>query len=48
MSRIWNNFLQKKAEQICKFYVKRRNKCVSLNEKTKKEYYQNFDDKNVI
>ena len=47
-SRLRNNFLQKKTEEICKLYVKQRNKCVSLWKKAKKVYHQNLDEKNVI
>ena len=32
-SRLRNNFLQKKAEETHKFYVKQRNKCVSVLKK---------------
>ena len=47
-SRLRNNFLRKKTEETCNLYVKQRNKCLSLLEKAKQEYYQNLDEKNVI
>ena len=46
--RLRNNFLRKKTEETRKFYVKQRDKSVSLLKKGKKEYYQNLDEKNVI
>ena len=47
-SRLRNNFLRKKTVETRKLYVKQRNKCLSLLKKSKKEYYQNLDEKNVI
>ena len=47
-SRLRNNFLRKKTEEIRRFYVIQRNKFVSLLKKVKKEYNQNLDEKNVI
>ena len=46
--RLRKNLLRKKTEENRKLYPKQRNKCVSLLKKTKKEYYQNLDEKNVI
>ena len=47
-SRLRNNFLRKKTEETRRFYVIQRNRFVSLLKKVKKEYFQNFDEKNVI
>ena len=46
--RLRNNVLRKKTEENRKFYVKQKNKRVSLSKKAKNEYYQNLDEKNVI
>ena len=45
--RLRNTFLRKKAEENRKLYVKQKNKCVSLLNKAKKEYYQNLYEKSL-
>ena len=47
-SRLRNKFLNHKPEENRTLYVKQRNYCVSLLRKTKKMYYPNLDEKNVI
>ena len=47
-SRLRDIFLNKKTEENRTLYVKQRNYCVSLLRKTKKMYYFNLDEKNVI
>ena len=47
-SRLSQNFLRKKTDEICKLYIKQRNECVLLLKIGKKEYYQSLDEKNVI
>ena len=39
---------KQKTEETWKLNVKQRNKCVSPLEMTKKEYYQNLDEKNIM
>ena len=46
-SRLRNNFFRKKTEETRKLYVKQRNKCASFLKKAEKEYYQNWNEKNV-
>ena len=47
-SRLRDIFLNKKTEENRTLYVKQRNYCVLLLRKTKKMYYFNLDEKNVI
>ena len=46
-SRLRNDILQKKTDQNRKLNLKQRNKCASVLKKSKKECYQNLDEKNV-
>ena len=46
--KLRNVFLQNKSEENRIRYARQRNFCVSLLRKTKKEYYQNLNEKSVI
>ena len=47
-TKLRNIFLQNKSEENKIRYTKQRNVCVSLLRKTKKQYYQNLNKKNVV
>ena len=47
-TKLRNIFLQIKSEENRIRYARQRNFCVSLLRKTKKEYYQNLNEKSVI
>ena len=47
-TKLRNIFLQNKSEENRIRYARQRNFCVSLLRKTKKEYYQNLNEKSVI
>ena len=42
-----NKFLKNRSNENKTNYVKQRNHCVCLPRKTKKEYYNNLDEKNI-
>ena len=42
-----NKFLKNRSNENKTNYVKKRNHCVSLLRKTKREYYSNLDEKNI-
>ena len=46
-TKLRNIFLQNKSEENKIRYTKQRNFCVSLIRKTKKQYYQNLNEKTV-
>ena len=46
--KLRNIFLQNKSEENKIRYTKQRNFCVSLLRKTKKQYYQNLNEKSVV
>ena len=45
-SRLRNRFLQNRSEENWKLFYKRRNKCVSLLQKSK-DYFANLNEKNI-
>ena len=47
-TKLRNIFLQNKSKENRIRYARQRNFCVSLLRKTKKEYYQNLNEKSVI
>ena len=47
-TKLRNIFLQNKSEENKIRYTKQRNFCVSLLRKTKKQYYQNLNEKSVV
>ena len=47
-SRLRNKYLRNKNEDNRALYVKQRNYCVSLLRKSKKKYYENLDERNLI
>ena len=47
-SRLRNKYVRNKNEDNRAFYVKQRNYCVSLLRKSKKNYYENLDERNLI
>ena len=46
-SRLLNRFLKNRGEENRKLFSKQRNKCVSLLRKSKKNYFENVNEKNV-
>ena len=47
-SRLRNKYLKNRNEENRAIYVKRRNYCVPLVRKSKKKYYQNLDERNLM
>ena len=47
-SRLRNKYLKNRNEENRAIYVKQRNYCVSLLRKSKKKYYENLDERNLI
>ena len=47
-TRLRNCYLKKRSEQNRLSYVKQRNYCVSLLRKNKKDYYANFNVKDIF
>ena len=47
-SRLRNKYLKNRNEENRAIYVKQRNYCVSLLRKSKKTYYENLDERNLI
>ena len=47
-SRLRNKYLKNKNEENRAIYVKQRNYCVSLLRKSKKKYYENLDERNLM
>ena len=47
-SRLRNKYLKNRKEENSAIYVKQRNYCVSLLRKSKKKYYENLDEKNLM
>ena len=47
-SRLRNKYLKNRNEENRAIYVKQRNYCVSLLRKSKKTYYENLDERNLM
>ena len=47
-SNLRNKYLKSRSEEDRQRFRKQRNLCVSLLRKTKRSYYSNFNEKNVI
>ena len=47
-SRLRNKYLKNRNEENRAIYVKQRNYCVSLLPKSKKKYYENLDERNLM
>ena len=47
-SNLRNKYLKSRSEEDRQRFVKQRNLCVSLLRKTKKSYYSNLSNENVI
>ena len=47
-SRLRNKYLRNRNEDNRALYVKQRNYCVSLLRKSKKKYYENLDERNLM
>ena len=47
ISRLRNRFLQNRSEENRKPFCKKRNKCLSLLQKSKKDYFVNINEKNI-
>ena len=47
-SRLRNKYLRNRNEDNRALYIKQRNYCVSLLRKSKKNYYENLDEKNLM
>ena len=47
-SRLRNRFLKNRSEENRKLFCKQRNKCVSLLQTSKKDYFENLSEKNII
>ena len=47
-SRLRNKYLKNRNEENRAIYVKQRNYCVSLFRKSKKKYYENLDERNLM
>ena len=47
-SRLRNKYLKNRNEENRAIYVKQRNYCVSLLRKSKKKYYENLDERNLM
>ena len=48
ISRLRNKYLKNRNGENRAIYVKQRNYCVSLLRKSKKEYYENLDERNLM
>ena len=46
-TRFYNKYLRNKTDKNKRKYAKQRNYCVSLQRKSKREYYSNLDVKNI-
>ena len=46
-SRLRNRFLQNRCEEKRKLFCKQRHKCVSLLQKSKKDYFTNLNKENI-
>ena len=46
-SRLRNCFLKSRSEENQKLFWKQRNKCVTLQRKSKKDYFANLKEKNI-
>ena len=46
-SRLRNRDLKSRSEENQKLFCKQRNKCVSLLPKSKKDYFENLNEKNI-
>ena len=46
-SRLRNRFLKNRSEENRKIFCKQRNKCVSLLRKSKKDYFENLNERNI-
>ena len=46
-SRLRNRFLKNRSEENRMLFCKQRNKCVSLLRKSKKDYFENLNEKNI-
>ena len=47
-SRLRNKYLKNSNEENYAMYAKQRNYCVSLLQKSKKQYYENLDERNLM
>ena len=47
-SRLRNKYLKNRNEENGAIYVKQRDYCVSLLRKSKKKYYENLDERNLM
>ena len=47
-SRLHNKYLKNRNEDNRAMYVKQRNYCVSLLRKSRKKYYENLDERNLM
>ena len=47
-SRLRNKYIKNRNEENRAIYVKQRNYCVSLLRKSKKKYYENLDERNLM
>ena len=47
-SRLRNKYLKNRNEENGAIYVKQRNHCVSLLRKSKKRYFENLDERNLM
>ena len=47
-SRLRSKYLKNRNEENRAIYVKQRNDCVSLLRKSKKKYYENLDERNLM
>ena len=48
ISRLRNKYLRNRNEDNRALYVKQRNYCVSLLRKSRKKYYENLDERNLM
>ena len=46
-SRLRTRFLKNRSEENRKLFCKQRNKCVLLLRKSKKDYFENLNQKNI-
>ena len=46
-TKLWNIFLKNRTEENKNRYTKQRNLCVTLLRKSKREYFNNLNEKNV-
>ena len=47
-SRLCNNFLKNRTGENKTLYIKQRNYCVSLLKKSKKKYFANLNEKDIL